>query len=161
MTIPTTPGSDYWINIRDFGAKGDGTTDDWAAIQAAINNASANESNNSSGKLGTIASSARFKTDITDIAAQTEKMMRLRPVSFSYKSDESKSKQYGLIAEEVHEIYPELVIHQDGEIYTVNYMALISLLLKQIQELEKKDREFIQQQAIHEKEIVARLVAKS
>ena len=114
----------------------------------------------SSGKLGTLASSKRFKTDIADIEGQQEKMMRLRPVSFSYKTDATQTKQYGLIAEEVHEIYPELVIHQDGEIYTVNYLALIPLLLKQIQELEKQNLEkscesnaIKAQQIIFEKEI--------
>ena len=154
--------------IIRIGSSGSQTGCFIAGIRGATTNVDGvNVVIDSSGKLGTIASSARYKTDINDIKDQTQKMMQLRPVSFSYKSDASQTRQYGLIAEEVHEIYPELVIHQDGEIYTVNYMALISLLLKQIQELEKKDREFIQQQAIHEKEIkelkevVARLVAKS
>ncbi len=64
-------------------------------------------------------------------------MLTLRPVTFSYKSDPKNTKQYGLIAEEANEVYPEIVIRDEaGEIYSVNYMALIPLLLKQIQELE-------------------------
>ena len=68
-------------------------------------------------------------------------MLTVGPVTFTYKHDESNSKQYGLIAEEVNEIYSEIVVHNNGEIYTVNYMALIPLLLKHIQELENRNQE--------------------
>ena len=70
---------------------------------------------------------------------QQEKMIKLRPVNFVYKNDAQNSLQYGLIAEEVNEIYPELVARDEqGQIYTVNYMALIPLLLKQMQEQDEK-----------------------
>ena len=91
----------------------------------------------SAGQLGTVSSSRNYKKDISSLGIQREKMLKLRPVSFSYKQDTNNTPQFGLIAEEVNEVYPELVIHDaNGEIYTVNYMALIPLLLKEIQELE-------------------------
>jgi hypothetical protein len=85
---------------------------------------------------------------------QHEKMIKLRPVNFVYKNDTQNSLQYGLIAEEVHEIYPELVAFDErGEIYTINYMALIPLLLKQIQEHENFIQELEAQVAIQGNEI--------
>ena len=91
--------------------------------------------NTANDQLGTVASSRKFKKDINDMPAQTECMLKLRPVTFKYKNDSSNAEQFGLIAEEVAEVYPGIVTRDEaGEIYTVNYMALIPLLLKQIQE---------------------------
>ena len=95
----------------------------------------------SAGQLGTVSSSKRYKKDIQDIEDESEKMLQLRPVTFSYIHDDASHKQYGLIAEEVNDVYPELVVHQDDQAYTVNYMALIPLLLKQVQRLEIKLQE--------------------
>ena len=76
----------------------------------------------SNGQLGTTTSSRRFKKDIRDMADATRDLMKLRPVLFIYKNDSSNTPQYGLIAEEVAEIYPELVVHSaDGQIETVRY----------------------------------------
>lgn len=64
-------------------------------------------------------------------------LMQLRPVSFRYKQpfgDGSKPIQYGLIAEEVDEIYPDLVAHSaDGQIETVKYQVLDSMILNEMQ----------------------------
>jgi Cdc6-like AAA superfamily ATPase len=64
-------------------------------------------------------------------------LMRLRPVTFRYKkpfADGSKPIQYGLIAEEVDEVYPDLVAHSaDGQIETVKYQVLDSMLLNEVQ----------------------------
>ena len=91
----------------------------------------------SSGHLGTQTSSARFKEDIHDMGESTDKVMLLRPVTFRYKqaaSDGSKPLQYGLIAEEVEKIYPELVIRdKDGKIMTVQYQQLPAMLLNEVQ----------------------------
>ena len=73
---------------------------------------------------------------------QTSKVMDLRPVNFTYKTDESRTMQYGLIAEEVAKIYPEFIAYDsDGVMYSINYMAFIPILLAQIQRLEKQDQE--------------------
>lgn len=91
------------------------------------------------GQLGTLSSSKRFKHNIEPLADQSMKLQQLQPVAFTYHHDISQSKQYGLIAEDVEKIYPEVVIHdKDGAIYTVNYVALIPLLLKQVQIMQEK-----------------------
>jgi hypothetical protein len=67
----------------------------------------------------------------------TQGLLRLRPVTFRYKqpfADGSQPKQYGLIAEEVAEVYPDLVAHSaDGQIETVKYQVLDSMLLNELQ----------------------------
>ena len=64
-------------------------------------------------------------------------LLRLRPVTFRYKkpyADGSQPIQYGLIAEEVAEVYPDLVAHSaDGQIETVKYQVLDSMLLNELQ----------------------------
>jgi hypothetical protein len=91
----------------------------------------------SNGQLGTVSSSRRFKTDIQDMGDASRELMRLRPVTFRYKkpfSDGSTPMQYGLIAEEVAEVYPDLVAHSaDGQIETVKYQVLDSMLLNEVQ----------------------------
>ena len=61
------------------------------------------------GRLGVMTSSARYKRDIHDIGPDSANLMKLRPVSFRYKDDPQAIKQYGLVAEEVEQLYPELV----------------------------------------------------
>ena len=91
----------------------------------------------SNGQLGTISSSRRFKEDIHDMDEASAGLMRLRPVTFRYQkrfADGSKPMQYGLIAEEVAEVYPDLVTHSaDGQVETVKYQLLDSMLLNEVQ----------------------------
>ena len=91
----------------------------------------------SNGQLGTASSSRRFKEDVADMGGASHNLMRLRPVTYRYKepfADGSKPIQYGLIAEEVAEVYPELVAHSaDGQIETVKYQVLDSMLLNEVQ----------------------------
>jgi hypothetical protein len=96
----------------------------------------------SNGQLGTISSSRRFKEDIRAMGDASEGLMRLRPVTFRYKKpfdDGSKPIQYGLIAEEVAEVYPDLVAHSaDGQIETVKYQLLDPMLLNEVQREQKE-----------------------
>ena len=91
----------------------------------------------SNGNLGTISSSRRYKEDIQDMGDATNGLMHLRPVTFRYKKafdDGSKPVQYGLIAEEVADVYPDLVARSaDGQIETVKYQVLGSMLLNELQ----------------------------
>jgi trimeric autotransporter adhesin len=88
-----------------------------------------------SGQLGVLTSSERFKTDITPMPAPSQKLGELRPVTFHYKTDPTGVLQYGLIAEEVAKVYPELVIHDEsGKIQGVRYEELAPMLLKESQE---------------------------
>jgi hypothetical protein len=87
-----------------------------------------------SGQLGVLASSERYKTAIAPMGAGTEKLQELRPVSFHLKTDPQGAVQYGLIAEEVAKVYPELVIRdQAGKIQGVRYEELAPMLLNEMQ----------------------------
>lgn len=89
-----------------------------------------------SGQLGTVASSARYKENIKDLQDESSPIYNLRPVTFNYKKDASKIKQCGLIAEEVLQFMPELVVFKGGEPETVKYHDLPILLLAEIQKLK-------------------------
>ena len=89
---------------------------------------------NSAGQLGVLVSSARYKQDIASLTTQSAKVHELRPVTYRYKSEPDGPVQYGLIAEEVAQVYPELVTRDaDGVIEGVRYEALTPLLLKEVQ----------------------------
>jgi len=100
----------------------------------------------STGQLGTMQSSARYKEDVHEMAGASEDLMRLRPVMFRYRqalTDGSKPTQYGLIAEEVAKVYPELVVFgKKGEIESVQYQELPAMLLNELQRQSRR----IQQQ---------------
>jgi hypothetical protein len=88
----------------------------------------------SSGQLGVLASSERYKTEVAPMGASTEKLQALRPVSFHLKADPNGTVQYGLIAEEVDKVYPELVIRDAaGRIQGVRYEELGAMLLNEVQ----------------------------
>jgi len=94
----------------------------------------------SDGQLGIAVSSAKYKKDITDMPDMSQVINKLRPVTFHYK-DEKQSAQlnYGLIAEEVEQVWPEMVAYdKDGEISTLYYQFLAPVLLKEIQKLNKR-----------------------
>jgi hypothetical protein len=92
---------------------------------------------NSSGQLGAPSSSLRFKDDVRDMGDSSAALMNLRPVTFMYKPEYdsgSRLLQYGLIAEEVAKIYPELVAYDnDGQPYSVRYQYLSVMLLNEAQ----------------------------
>ena len=86
----------------------------------------------SAGQLGTVSSSRRFKRAIKPMDKASEAILSLKPVTFHYKSDKTATPQFGLIAEEVAEVNPELVVRDgNGEIYTVRYEAVNAMLLNE------------------------------
>ena len=90
---------------------------------------------NSSGQLGTVMSSRRYKRDVEDVGDRSEVLRQLRPVRFRYTEDRDPAgqQQYGLIAEEVEEVAPELVVHgEDGRPETVRYELVNALLLDEV-----------------------------
>ena len=113
----------------------------------------------SNGQLGTVSSSRRFKEDIQDMGETSSGLLQLRPVTFRYKqpfADGSKPIEYGLIAEEVAEVYPDLVAHSaDGQIETVKYQVLDSMLLNELQ----KEHQQVQQQTEEIRLLQTRLAA--
>jgi hypothetical protein len=90
------------------------------------------------GQLGTVSSSARVKRRIADVGEESSAILKLRPVSFVYRSDTIGIRQYGLIAEEVAAVMPDLVqFSEAGEPEMVNYHFLPPLLLKELQKQQK------------------------
>jgi hypothetical protein len=91
------------------------------------------------GRLGIVVSSARYKQDIHDMGEQSAGLRQLRPVTFYYKADPQGAQQYGLIAEEVAEVYPELVTKgADGKVESVQYHGLIPMLLNEVQHQQQE-----------------------
>ena len=92
-----------------------------------------------SGQLINPSSSRRYKDNIESLPEISDQLMQLEPVQFTYKTDADNRKQYGLIAEDVLSVYPELVVHnQDGAVETVRYSQLHALLLKGWQEQQEE-----------------------
>jgi len=93
----------------------------------------------SNGQLGTISSSASVKREIADVGEASSPLLNLRPVSFYYRNDAADIRQYGLIAEEVATVMPELVqFSPEGKAETVRYHFLAPLLLNEVQKQERR-----------------------
>jgi hypothetical protein len=98
------------------------------------------------GHLGTVQSSARFKNEIKPMDKASEAILKFEPVTFRYKEelDSESVPQFGLIAEQVEKVNPDLVARdEEGKPYTVRYEAVNAMLLneflkehREVQELE-------------------------
>lgn len=109
-----------------------------------------------SGQLGVLASAERYKTHITPMGSASEPLQQLRPVSFHLKSDPSGPVQYGLIAEEVATVYPELVTRDEqGATQGVRYDELAPLLLNELQRQTRVIRQQQQRSAMLEQRLAA------
>jgi hypothetical protein len=89
---------------------------------------------NSSGQLGVVPSSSRFKDEIKPMDKASEAVLALRPVTFRYKPevDPERAPQFGLVAEEVQKVNPALVTRDaQGKVYTVRYDAVNAMLLNE------------------------------
>lgn len=129
----------------------------------------------SNGQLGVAPSSKRFKDDVKPMDKQSEALLSLKPVTFRYKKelDPNKTAQFGLVAEDVAKVDPDLVARDDkGQIYSVRYEAVNAMLLneflkehREVQELRSRDarkESLLAQQAEHSKrqdEMIAALAA--
>ena len=161
-----TTGS-YNIDIGNQGVADEGNTirigDDshqGATFIAGIASAAVTGSpvyiDTNSGQLGLLSSSERFKDGIEPIGKASEALLSLRPVKFRYKKniDPKRVPQFGLVAEEVEKVNPDLVARDgDGKPYTVRYEAVNAMLLneflkehRKVEELEstvaKQQRDF-------------------
>ena len=94
------------------------------------------------GQLGTVASSERFKKNISTMETASEAILSLRPVTFHYKTDTEGTPQFGLIAEEVAKVNPALVLpDKEGKPYTVRYDAVNAMLLNEFLKEHRKNQE--------------------
>jgi hypothetical protein len=108
---------------------------------------------NASGQLGVAASSARFKDEIKPMDKASEAILALKPVTFRYKKDLDPEgiPQFGLVAEEVEKVNPDLVARDEqGKPYTVRYEAVNAMLLNEFlkahRKLEEQDTTIAKQQ---------------
>jgi hypothetical protein len=93
-------------------------------------------------KLGTVVSSRRFKHDIKPIDKVSEAVLALKPVTFLYKSDATNTPRFGLIAEDVAEVSPQLVIaDKEGKPLSVRYEDVNVMLLNEFLKEHKKVEE--------------------
>ena len=102
---------------------------------------------NSLGKLGTVVSSRRFKDEVKPMDRASEAILALKPVTFRYKQeiDPAASPQFGLVAEDVEKVNPDLVVRDaGGKVNTVRYEAVNAMLLN---EFLKEHRKVEEQQA--------------
>src|SRR6185436_11718020 len=96
-------------------------------------------------------SSRRFKKDIADMGDATKRLLELRPVVFRYKEEQTLPSgevpvEYGLIAEEVAEIFPDLVIYdEEGLPFTVKYHLLSAMLLNELEKLKTSHERELQE----------------
>jgi len=101
---------------------------------------------NGAGQLGVMSSSRRFKDNIKPMDKASDSVLSLKPVTFNYKSeiDPQATPQFGLIAEEVEKVNPDLVARDDqGKVYSVRYEAVNAMLLneflKEHQKVEQQE----------------------
>jgi hypothetical protein len=124
----------------------------------------------SNGRLGTINSSTRYKENIQPMGKASEAILLLQPVMFRYKHelDPESIPQFGLVAEQVEKVNPDLVARDDqGKAYTVRYEAVNAMLLNEfikrhrqgeeqgteINQLASSDTKQTELLCAHEKEI--------
>jgi hypothetical protein len=101
--------------------------------------------------LGFVPSSRRFKHDIQPMDKASEAILALKPVTFKYNSDKTGRTQYGVIAEEVADVAPDLVFRDNnGDVSTVRFeqigMMLLNEFLKEHKKVEALEATIAQQQ---------------
>jgi Chaperone of endosialidase len=127
--LPQTPGASACHIGGIYNQSGDPATMIAVGIDAT-------------GKLATVLSSRRFKHDIKPMDKASEAILALKPVTFHYKSDAKNTPCFGLIAEEVAEVNPDLAVrNKNGEIWSVRYDQINAMLLNEFLKEHKKTQE--------------------
>jgi hypothetical protein len=168
------------IHIGSVGASGDSAAirigtqgSQTSTFIAGISGATPGSPNSivcidANGQLGTggctlSPSSQRFKDQIADMGDSSSSLLQLRPVTFFYKpqyDDGSHALQYGLIAEEVVKLYPELVGYdKDGQPSSVKYQELAPMLLNEMQKQNAQLQNEVQQRQEENRKLEERLAA--
>jgi len=128
------PGVAGESNHIRIGTAGTQTATFIAGISGATASGGAAVFVNANGQLGTATSSRRFKQEIKPMDKASEAILALRPVTFRYKQeiDPKGIPQFGLVAEEVEKVNPDLVVRDaEGKVYTVRYEAVNAMLLNE------------------------------
>jgi hypothetical protein len=170
----TTESNTIRIGVAATGGQGTPSTDTY--IAGIYGSASAGPSNvvcvASNGKLFSASggcpatSSRRFKEQILDMGDSSSRLLQLRPVTFLYKpeyDDGSHSLQYGLIAEEVAKVFPDMVVYgKDGQPEALKYQLLAPMLLNELQKQNaqiQSQAQAIQEQQEQNRKLEDRLAA--
>jgi Chaperone of endosialidase len=113
---------------------------------------------NSDNKMGTLSSSRRYKEDVKPMDTASETLFALKPVTFRYKKeiDRSRALSFGLIAEEVAHISPDLITRdEEGQPQTVRYEAINAMLLNEFLKEHKRVQDLQATAARQQKQIEA------
>lgn len=139
-------------NVARIGTAGSGAGQQNACYIAGIRDVTTGTADaiavlvDANGQLGTVSSARRFKENICDMNETSSRISHLRPVTFNYKGYPTKPHHYGLIAEEVLDVMPELVVFDaDGKPLSVCYHVLPALLLNEFQKHHKTIRQLDEQ----------------
>jgi len=128
------PGVGGESNTIRIGTVGTQTATFIAGIANATVTGSAVFIDTTTGQLGLLSSSERFKDGIESMGEASEALLSLRPVTFRYKKniDPKSAPQFGLVAEEVEKVNPDLVVRDaEGKVFTVRYEAVNAMLLNE------------------------------
>ena len=139
----TTGDGNVCIGAGVFGVAGESNTTRIRNIYASVANGRAVYVN-SDNKIGTLACSRRFKEQIKPMNQASEVLFALKPVSFRYKKefDAESAPMFGLIAEDVEQVDPDLVSRNEkGEVQTVRYEQINAMLLNEFLKEHKKVEE--------------------
>ena len=140
----TDGSSNVYIGAGMFGVAGENNSCYIASIFGQTSSGGTPVYINSAGKLGTTTSSRRFKEDIKPMNDASEALFALKPVTFRYKKeiDSQGIPQFGLIAEDVAEVNPQLVVRdKEGKVNTVRYEQINAMLLNEFLKEHKKVEE--------------------
>ena len=125
-----------------FKVKNDGSFATGVASGSPINftGGSANAHIDSNGRLRTVSSSKRYKVDIKNALWGLAEVLKLRPVTFKYKTQSKEDKKYaGFTAEELHDLgLKDFVDYRNNQPDSINYPNMVALMAKAIQELNAK-----------------------
>ena len=158
----TTGSSNVYIGSNILGTDGESNTCYIASIFGQTSASGIPVLINSDNKLGTTTSSKRFKEDIKPMGETSETLFALNPVTFRYKKeiDSARTSQFGLVAEDVEKIDPDLVVRdKEGKPYSVRYdqvnAMLLNEFLKEHRKVEELTKQFQAANAQHQKQIDA------
>jgi hypothetical protein len=140
----TVGSRNTYIGFNMFGVSGENDSCYIGSIFGQTSSGGTPVYINSAGKLGTTTSSRRFKEDIKPMNDASEALFALKPVTFRYKKeiDSQGIPQFGLIAEDVAEVNPQLVVRdKEGKVNTVRYEQINAMLLNEFLKEHKKVEE--------------------
>jgi Chaperone of endosialidase len=129
------------IGINTAGAAAFATVNDGLFFPPALATAAgaAVQYNAATGQMGPVASSLAFKEDVVPLDVDTSRVFDLRPVSYKHKI--SGHREFGFIAEEVDELFPQIVPKTaEGAAFSVNYDRIVVLLLEEVRKLRDEVR---------------------